>query len=559
MSRGDEMIKSILKECGYELDEERPRGNGSAGNSNGRDSDSPFRELNELALKNLDAWVPDAGIYKCQGQRGRYRSYTGVAQWRPSTTHGTDLDKRNRNLKICSSGIRDFGDNRGYTPIDLVMAAKSCDLRAAVNWLDEKLGWSSGGPEIDIEAIKAKQAEEERARAEPDSPAQAPSTNPDGHPRPPPGVRVWQLGDPLPMRPPFLVPNIIPAGPIVGFIGGQWGAGKSFVLDDLAVAIGAGTQFIGEPAKRGGVLLIELEASDSEARLTAAAAAHGVARERLPLVFVKDQPPPILLNATKTNPAFMKWAKPIVDYAKAVAAWHGVALEMIGLDCLVRVANFEDESNPSQCQRVMNALIELAQYAGCLVLVIDHHGKQNSSGLRGGSPKETNANVILGTGEKPKNAFDRRRLILRKMRNGRDGLGVSFYLEPREVEIAQIVGTEAIEQELVRTVCVRWDGRMTPQGPDDEDDNGVSEQERRALTVLRDLIVDRGQPLPAECEAPTGLRGVQLSGWQKKLISKRVVEGKNLMAQVTKLRNSLVDSRQIDIGGDWVWVPLGGL
>jgi hypothetical protein len=83
-----------------------------------------------------------------------------VAQWRPSTTHGTDLDKRDRNLKICSSGIRDFGDNRGYTPIDLVMAAKACGLHEAVNWLDEKLGWSSGGPEIDLEAIRAKQEEQ---------------------------------------------------------------------------------------------------------------------------------------------------------------------------------------------------------------------------------------------------------------------------------------------------------------------------------------------------------------------------------------------------------------
>src|SRR6516162_9387687 len=163
MSRGEEIIESILKKHGYVIDEERPR----AVNGNGRDSDSPFRDLNELALKNLEAWVPDLGIYKCVRQRGRFTSYVGVAQWRPSATHGTDLDKRDRNLKICSSGIRDFGDNRGYTPIDLVMAAKACGLHEAVNWLDEKLGWSSGGPEIDIEAIKAKQAEKERENEKP--------------------------------------------------------------------------------------------------------------------------------------------------------------------------------------------------------------------------------------------------------------------------------------------------------------------------------------------------------------------------------------------------------
>src|SRR6516165_3619082 len=165
MSRGEEIIESILKKHGYVLDEERPR----AVNGNGRDSDSPFRDLNELALKNLEAWVPDLGIYNCVRQRGRFTSYVGVAQWRRSTAHGDDLEKRDRNLKICSSGIKDFGDDRRYTPLNLVMAAKGIELKEAVNWLDEKLGWSSGGPEFDVEAAKAKQ-EEQRSEQEAEQP-----------------------------------------------------------------------------------------------------------------------------------------------------------------------------------------------------------------------------------------------------------------------------------------------------------------------------------------------------------------------------------------------------
>src|SRR5262249_26384713 len=168
MSRGEELIREALKGCGYVPVEERPRG---AFNGTGRehDSDSPHRGLNDHALKNLDQWVPHLGIYKCRHQSGRYSSYTGVAQWRRSATHGDDLEKRDRNLKICSSGIRDFGDNRGYTPLDLVMAAKGIELKEAFDWLDEKLGWSTGGPEIDIDAIRAKQAEKKRVDSEPQS------------------------------------------------------------------------------------------------------------------------------------------------------------------------------------------------------------------------------------------------------------------------------------------------------------------------------------------------------------------------------------------------------
>src|SRR5215831_9135937 len=75
MSRGVEMIEGILKECGYELEEARL----SAVNGNGRDdTDSPYRAINDYALKNLEAWAKDLPIHRLQRQRGRYASFTGV-------------------------------------------------------------------------------------------------------------------------------------------------------------------------------------------------------------------------------------------------------------------------------------------------------------------------------------------------------------------------------------------------------------------------------------------------------------------------------------------------
>ena len=40
-------------------------------------------------------------------------------------------------------GIRDFGADQGYTPLDLVMAACDCDLDTAFRFLSERLGWTS--------------------------------------------------------------------------------------------------------------------------------------------------------------------------------------------------------------------------------------------------------------------------------------------------------------------------------------------------------------------------------------------------------------------------------
>lgn len=99
-----------------------------------------WREINTLALANLDAWVPALDLPKCKpGARG---GYVAVPHWRRSNT-GRALGERSPNLKISPDGIRDFHDgDRGYTPIDVVMASMGCTLQFADQWLRERLGYS---------------------------------------------------------------------------------------------------------------------------------------------------------------------------------------------------------------------------------------------------------------------------------------------------------------------------------------------------------------------------------------------------------------------------------
>lgn len=93
------------------------------------------RSLNDAALANLDAWVPELGLYKCRKVGVGYKA---VADWRPSSS-GRPLAKRATNLAIRYDGIKDCGDNRGYTPLDLVMDACGCDLETAFRWLQERV------------------------------------------------------------------------------------------------------------------------------------------------------------------------------------------------------------------------------------------------------------------------------------------------------------------------------------------------------------------------------------------------------------------------------------
>lgn len=90
-----------------------------------------FSELNAAALANLSAWVPELGLFNCRPARGGFEA---VATWRSSSTGRPDADRK-RNLSIQPSGIKDFGTEQTYSPLDLVMVANGVSLNDAYEWL----------------------------------------------------------------------------------------------------------------------------------------------------------------------------------------------------------------------------------------------------------------------------------------------------------------------------------------------------------------------------------------------------------------------------------------
>jgi hypothetical protein len=154
-----EKISAALRPFGYEPDAEPQERGGRSGG----EAETPFRALNEAALADLDAWVPALALCRCR--RGRRGGYEAVPVWRPSTT-GRPLEKRHLNLKIVPEGIRDFGADQGYTPIDLVMTACGCDLDTAFAFLNDRLDWAPASSPLEPQVGKAgPQAEAVAGRA----------------------------------------------------------------------------------------------------------------------------------------------------------------------------------------------------------------------------------------------------------------------------------------------------------------------------------------------------------------------------------------------------------
>jgi hypothetical protein len=506
-----ERIQAIIEAANMAVDvEEEPK---SPPPEEGYDEDGPFAALNKAAMRNLEAWVPALGLYNCRRRSGRYPSYEAVATWRPST-EGRPNEQRKPNLKISGKGIKDFGVDKGYSPLDLVMVARGRDLSAAYDWLSERV-LPRSRVEIDFDAIienaKAPSidpANDDDDGGDDDGGGGGADTNSAKAEKEPDFSLlgdVWRFGDVLPIRPAMLVKNLIPATGY-GYIAGQWGTFKTFAVNGLAVAVAGGGTFANqEVVRRGAVVMVELEGSNSEARITAAAEAADVGGN-LPIVLLSHDPPKMIVNGM-LNPKLKLWCNQLVAYGRKLAKENDLPLALITIDPQNKVAGFRDEQSSAEGQVVSDGWTYLAKIAGCAVVIVDHYGKDQNAGLRGTSTKETNAHYILGTSERDKNVFAPRYLEVRKQRNGVSGVCVDFRMEEYSISMGQQTDDGGVEDVDVSTLVIRWEGGLRSVDDDDASEGPKKKgpektPTERALDKLRELM--DVPELKTVCNAPGG-------------------------------------------------------
>jgi hypothetical protein len=130
------------------------------------ESDNIGRQINDAALHSVSTWINDL----CPAEMIDYSKWTKQYRIKPFWRGVTDAAK----VSISVDGIRDFAENKGYTPIDLVMVVRGCEVGEAMEWLGGKLGIVvrekavvEPGSWFDATAddVRAEQAEREAARA----------------------------------------------------------------------------------------------------------------------------------------------------------------------------------------------------------------------------------------------------------------------------------------------------------------------------------------------------------------------------------------------------------
>jgi hypothetical protein len=211
-----------------------------------------------------------------------------------------------------------------------------------------------------------------------------------------------------------------------GVLGGQSGAGKTFLAVHLMVCAAAAKPFLGREIREpvAGVYLAA-EGSGTIAHRFRAAKRHAEIDELLPVTYsgkVGD------LLDEKQLVKTIGDLKQCGDYFRAhFDVPHGLTV----IDTASMAFRTKDENSNAEIARICQVLARLYQETGAFTCVVHHMGKDQSAGLRGGSAWRGNVDSVLlclADREPLTGECRNHRAVVEKHRDGLEGPIGSFEL-----------------------------------------------------------------------------------------------------------------------------------
>jgi hypothetical protein len=351
--------------------------------------------------------------------------------------------------------------------------------------------------EPDQEHPEASPEEADREEADPDA-ADSEEASP---PLLPP---IYCHGDPDP-RPltSWLVKNLL-ASVSYGVLAGQWGTGKTFMVFELSACLMTGQPFVGHRIKRQcGALYIAAEGvSEVRKRLNALVQEKCGGMQRAPFRWYESAPTLLGPAAAETLIAMAKQAEASLQQE------FGLPLGLVVIDTVAASAGYAQqgaESDAAVACHIIRVFAQVATACSCVVLGVDHFGKNVETGTRGSSAKEANAELVLAClGEREQSGrMVNTRLAIRKNRAGPQGQEYRFTL--REVEL----GLDE-DGDRITTMVVDWQAGPAPptsQAPKDPWERDRQTDTRQAMLLLKRVLMSvlakDGADLPVGPDGPT--------------------------------------------------------
>ena len=327
---------------------------------------------------------------------------------------------------------------------------------------------------------------------------------------------------------------------------GRWGTYKTFVVMDLAGAVMSRSSFAGRYIERqGGVLFIAAEGqSEMRVRLTA------MVQEKissdpascLPFAWLEECPK---LSAAS---ALAELEVILGEAANTMRERFDLPLALVVFDTLSSSAGFRDANDTAENQRVMDVLKQLSLRFDCLVLAVDHFGKNLDSGTRNSSVKEDSVDAVLALlGERDAaGTISNPRMAIRKVRGGPTGGEIRF--APRVAEIG--------DDEVETTIVIDWSEQAQSSTSASSE---WTRDGRQLKAALETALKHAGRSIVLEADQPPG-RAVHRNELREEFYRLRAGDAAdtkrkafNRLLQVACIKG-LVICREIN-GSDWIGLP----
>jgi hypothetical protein len=218
--------------------------------------------------------------------------------------------------------------------------------------------------------------------------------------------------------PRMLIKNTLPRDG-VALLGGQSGAGKTFIVCNLAVALATGANFFGRRVKEQ--VAVAILAAEGAATLPMRLKVAGENEASSPNL-------PIAHKAISTD--LMKAGnvanliQELRELNEEMMVRFRIRLGAVFLDTVATSFGFKDENSNAEVTLATNALHKIALAIDALVIGVHHYGKDPSTGLRGGSAWRGNVDnvlVVMGDRDHKTAIVKGRSLLLEKNRVGPEG------------------------------------------------------------------------------------------------------------------------------------------
>ena len=227
-------------------------------------------------------------------------------------------------------------------------------------------------------------------------------------------------GERPPVQTPELIKGLLPVTGIA-FLGGQSGAGKTFIAIDLSVALSCAgpSEFFGRSVKqRVGVAIFAAEGEGTlAARLHVAKELRGV-NEPLPIAYFSTP-----LDLCKDEDVASLCDR-LVEIDKYFRRNFGVRLGAVIIDTVAAACGMESENDNAEAAKLIRNLGRLRDATNSLIMPVHHYGKTEDTGLRGASAFRAGADVVLSVlakRNKETGETTDRRLALAKSRTSEEG------------------------------------------------------------------------------------------------------------------------------------------